>query len=1027
MSLADSYGDDGDTNVYEHIARNLGMGRTIPPLHRDDLYRCFRHACQTQGLALPPRRSASSRMVDDYLFQAGVSRNQLPRLAQAFLRAEKMFGLPQSDDTRQVDDWEDRAVEFAPPGMTVLRRIVKEDPTGFHATAFVNLRRATHVSAASAFESSFHDAIQDPANSERGSVSADQRPSLEFNDGELRLSVHPGANALDVSVQHHVHRLSGGRNLALPLPWPSGIEWRSHHSIGDSPEWKMFPIFSGPNRILVFDGDSGRLKCELNPARPSERNPPAGLICLLAQSPFQANGEQSHQLGDSEFVLYCEVYTELKIQIDNLEFNFDVDPRLRLQVDGARIIRNQDAWLLAQPTAVWVCGEMGTASAALEVRVKHSALEDTLRVPVRMAPDGNAIAQLSLPDSGEFDMARVSLHVQGQERALYSHKFWFWPGLKQILNERLFDAASIPENLSEENLSHIARNSRGYLTLLEDEAYLKAQLSFRVNRRIARFDFLPPGESISVRRSDGSERPLRKGTSLTVRDDYASSLIVRCSDPLSAIDLKGRVIPKAFGKIGYWRVSFATLTEDGSHNRVRLLRSGHHDAAIDLVSIVPETEPKSFDAREIGPRQIVKASFARPVDAIRIDAENLISGKNIRFEITLGQLLVDAHYLPPAKAWRTSEDGKFVRIELDGDNYSDGVWFVELAIREEGREEWMPLINSDGESYAFCVAPESYRFNLGPKYVTEWRPEGAADIFVRLSRVIGIPIANECREGVNDLLLEAWRSLGESLSNGSSADQASLLNACAIPPSAHARESWLPRHHPLEVAPKLFAAPAEEFGRLASSELVGYDAFEAVGLAGITESLDDARDLLDISPAFVAAFSNAATTETAANVDPGKFEFPKYRSLAELIDDDGLLSKRCHRRFCERMADRFATAAKSGPLLSPPHPDSHLMGKAMATVSRFSPHPTDSLAVPQELAEEFPPIADIPRLISALAHASRNGRVDQFWNKLASYTTRSPEGVRKDVGFVLRIAPELLAFYLLFWELVERNKGECPT
>ncbi len=970
-------------------------------------------------------------MVDDYLFQAGVSRNQLPRLAQAFLRAERIFGLPQHDDTHQVDDWEDRAVEFAPPGMTVLRRIVKEDPTGFHATAFVNLRRAPHVSAASDFESAFHKAIQyaiqDPSDSVRGSVSADQEPSLEFNDGELRAAVPPGANALDVRVQHRVHRLSSGRNLALPLPWPSEIEWLSHRSGDSSPEWKTVPIFSDSNRILVFDGDSGLLKCEVNPERPSERNAPAGLICLLAQSLFQANGEQSHKLGDSAFVLYCEVSTELKIQISDLEFSVDVDPRLRLQVDGVRIIRNQQAWLVAKPTAVRVCGEMGTTSADLEVRVTHSALAGTLRVPVRKAPDGTTIAQLSLPESGEFDMARVSLHVQGQERALYRHKFWFWPGLKQVFNGRLFDSASIPENLSEENLSHIGRNSGGCLAMLEDQAYLKAQISFRVNRRIVRFYFPPPGESISVRRSDGSERPLQKGTSLTVRDDYGTSLIVRCSDPMAAIDLKGRLIPQAFGKIGSWCVSFATLTQDGSHNRVRLLRNGRHDAAIDLVSIVPETEPKSFDAKRIGPRQIVEASFANPLDAIRIAAENLISGKKLQFEIALGQLLVDAHYLPPAKAWRISEDGKIVRIELDGNNYCDGVWFVELAIREAGREDWMPLINADGESYAFCVAPESYEVNLAPEYVTEWRPEGAADIFVRLSRVIGIPIADECRNSVNDLLLSAWRNLGESLANGSSADQTSLLKACAISPSAHARESWLPRHHPIEVAPKLFSAPAVEFGQLASSELVGYDAFEAVGLAGITESLDDARDLLDISPAFVAAFSNANTAETAVDVDPGEFDFHRYLNLAEFIDDDGLLSKRCHRRFCERMADRYANVAMVSSLLSQPHPDSRLMGKAMATVSRFNPHPTDSLDVPQELAEEFPLIADIPCLLSALAHASRNGRVAQFWNKLASYTTRSPEGVRKDVGLVLRIAPELLAFYLLFWELVERNKGECPT
>ena len=1027
MSLADSYGGDGDSKVYEHIARRLGIGETIPLHHRNKLHLCFRRACQSQGLSLPAKGSESGRMVDDYLFQAGVSRNQLPWLAQAFLRAEGMYGLPQGDDTRQVDDWEDRAVDFAPIGLKVLRRIVKEDPTGFHATTFVSLRRDADSPGASAFDSAFSGAVRDQLISDRESVSSDQPPSLEFNGGELQLAVPSGANALEVRVQCRIHRLSGGRNLALPLPWPSDLEWRSHHNGGSSPQWQTFPIFSGPSRILVFDGDSGRRKCELNPERPAERNAPAGLICLLAQRPFQANGEQSHQLGDRASVLYCEVSSALKIEIDNLEFDIGVDPRLRLQVDGVRIIRNQHAWLLAKPTAVQVCGETGSTSADLEVQVKHSALEETLRVPVQSVSDGTAIARFSLPGSGEFDMARVSLHVQGQERALYRHKFWFWPGLDQLLDHRLFDAASIPNNLSAENLSHISLNSDGCLALVEDEAYLRAQLSFRVNRRIIRFCFPPPGESISVRKSDGSERPLQKGASLTVRDDYASSLIVRYSDPMAAIDLKGRLITEAFGKIGYWCVSFAALIEDGAHHRVRLLRNGQQDSAIDLVRIVPETEPISFDAIRIGSRQIVEASFARPVDAIRIDAENLITGGKLEFETFLDKLLVGAHYPPPLQASRISEDGTNVKIELDGNNYRDGVWFVELAIREEGREDWMPLINVDGELYAFCVTPESYRVNLDPEYVAEWLPEGAAEIFVRLSRVIGIPIASECRGSVNDLLLHAWRRLGESLANGSSSDQASLLKACAIPPSVHARESWLPRHHPLEIAPKLFAAPAEEFGQLASSELDGYDEFEAVGLAGITESLDDARDLLDISPAFLAAFSNAATTNTTADMDPGEFDFAKYHQFAKFLDDDRLLSMRCHRRFCERIADRYAITAMDGPSAGPPHPDAHSMGKAMAAVRHFKSHSTHSLDVPPELAEEFPSIADTPRLISALAQASRDGRVDQFWNEVASYTSRSQEQVRKDVGLVLRIAPELLAFYLLLWELVERTRRGCPT
>ena len=86
-SLAESYGDAGDKQVYGLIARRLRIGKTIPLHQRHALRDRFRHCCLAMGLALPPR--TSGRMVDDYLFQAGVSHSQLPMLALAFRRAEK--------------------------------------------------------------------------------------------------------------------------------------------------------------------------------------------------------------------------------------------------------------------------------------------------------------------------------------------------------------------------------------------------------------------------------------------------------------------------------------------------------------------------------------------------------------------------------------------------------------------------------------------------------------------------------------------------------------------------------------------------------------------------------------------------------------------------------------------------------------------------------------------------------------------------------------------------------------------------
>ena len=1026
-SLAESYGGDVGTSIYMHIARCLGVGENIPLHHRASLNRGFRRACLSQGLALPPAESDANRMVDDYLFQAGVARNQLPSLALAFLRAEKMFGLPEADDTRDVDDWEDRAVDFAPPGLKVLRRIVKDDPTGFHATAFIHLRQRRDDGGlpSSEFAQAFQAAISDPSASTGSGRPSDHGPALEFSQGELRVALPPGANPLEVKIRDRLYRLRGGRSLDLPLPWPSIINWRSPRSTGSSTPWQPYAVFTGDDRIAVFDGDSGRRKCELNPHEPSKGHCPGGHICLVARSPFEANGEQSHQLGERAFVLYCDVSTQLEIRIAGLGFDVDVDPRLRLQIDGVRVVRNQNGWLLANAKAVQVFGDTDARLEDFEICVRHSALAETLRLPLTKSQDGAAIASLSLPESGDFDLARVSLHVKGQERALYRYKFWYWPSLERFVDARLFDASSIPSNLSEKSLSHIARNPDGNLALAEDDVYLRAQLGFRVNRRIARFDFPPPGASISVRKSDGTQRPLRKGTTLTVGGDYASTLIVRYADPEAAIDLKGNHIAKAFGKIGHWSVPFSTLAQDGVHDRVRLLPGDRRRSAIDLVKVVPETEPDAFNVMRIGARQVVEASFAKPVCALQVHAENVIDGEILQLEAALDSSQADTEILPPLRAWRRLEDRHQIRIELDGNNYGHGVWFVELMVREDGRHDYMPLVNANGESYGVCVAPESWTSSLDSDYASVWTSAEAVAIFARLSRIIGIPVAPACRPSMKLQLMPVWRTLGAILA--SSSGKASLLDACAIPPSVHARESWLPRHHPLEVAPDLLALPAEDFARLTSSEIEGYGIFEEVGLAGITESILDAMDLLDVSEAFLAAFQNASDPSFSKDSDPGPFDFAMYRACQQIIDDDKLLSKRCHRRFCERMADRWAVVAVDGTLAGKPHPDALKLGKAMLTVRRAGSNEVRALDVPEELVEEFPPIAEVPRMISALARASRAGNVDQFWDKATKAPGQHLEKTRADIGYVLRIAPELLGFYLILWELVERNSKGWRT
>lgn len=965
------------------------------------------------GLALPPQ----GRMVDAYLFQAGVSRNQLPALALAFLKAERLLGLPQSDDTREVDDWEDRAVGLAPEGNKVLRRIVREDPTGYHATTFIRLRRSSS-SPTPEFEAAFYDAIRCAKESPRGAGSRlHLGPTVEFVQGDLWLAIPRGANRLEVRIHGRIHPLSRGRRLALPLPWPSYIEWRRPSA--EDQAWRQLQLFADRRRILVFDADTGLRRGELDPALPNGQRVRAGQLCVLSQTAFRINEEPCHQLGAEAFVLFCDISREMILHQGDSRCEVAVEARLRLDMVGKRIARNRGGWLLAGPMSARVQGRSGGSSEALEVRVCHPALDDELQCRVQSACDGYLTADLDMPTTGDFGLAQASLHIRGQERALYQTKFWYWPGLERLAEGRVFVTTSIPNNLAEEQMAHIAWDRRGRLVVLEGEAYLRARLCFWVDRRLVRFSLPPPGASVSVRRADGTERPLRVGESIAVRNDYASSLIVRYSDPTAAIDLKGEVIPAAFGKTGSWCVSFAALKQEGEHNRVRLLFDTELRLGQDLVQVLPEAEPKSFWAERHDTHWFYDADFQRPIEAVRIEAENLIWGERLEADLTVGSQRNSTNDSPLATVSQTNNSNQ-LRITIDQSDYGNGIWFVGFHVREVGRQDWLPLINSSGESYATCVASRTYAHKLSSKNISLWCPEAKrAQAFLRLSRVIEMPIARPCRSGVVDLALDAWGRIGRSLDIRNPHDRARLLRACALPPAPHARESWIPVHHPVEVSPDLFAVPVEDIGELESSDASGYEEFELVGLAGLTESLQDAVDVLDVSTTFLIAFEKASALQRDPNACPGAFDFSKYclfaRTMKDILEDNKPLSVWHHDRACERMADRIVIASRD-------RFSSARLIKAATVVHHFARHRNEALSVPENLAEGFSLVEGAPHVIAALTKAWRIGDAERFWRDLASIVKWPTAKVRKHVGTVLRLAPELLAFYLLLWGLVERHQ-----
>ena len=83
---------------------------------------------------------------------------------------------------------------------------------------------------------------------------------------------------------------------------------------------------------------------------------------------------------------------------------------------------------------------------------------------------------------------------------------------------------------------------------------------------------------------------------------------------------------------------------------------------------------------------------------------------------------------------------------------------------------------------------------------------------------------------------------------------------------------------------------------------------------------------------------------------------------------------------------------------------------------------TKALKSPKSLSDELALIGFIAPALSAFARASRYHKSAAFWEEVARSTDRSKADITRSMGFLLQIAPEMFAFYLILWELIARSE-----
>ena len=1022
--LAENYRVSGTSSIYGPIAKAIGHeGEIHQPAHAG-LNAAFRRACRRLGLSLSARRPETSSFVDDYVLQAGVAQAQLPDLAAAFLSQEASRGPAPDHDTNLIKDWELGASHFVPEGLTRLRKILEHDDTGYHVTVFARLRRGEAVNGA--FAEVFNSAIttaEAQQSRERRPGSRRVPPDLIYLDSGLAVVAPPGSAGHVVRLGERDVRLLRGGSMAIIPPWPDRVHWRhADESASASFELQIMPKSSD---LIVFDAESGRWLTLVSSLSTGPGTIPGGDIVVAARVPFTLAAAEAFEVGPGCFMLYARTSGATMLEIEGHRRELVPWSRPRIEIEGERIARNGGSWLIASPETVTIFHECAENADELDLVLDHPALGERVRVRPEFKAEGMMSASIAevIPRSGLFGPLRLFLTLHGQERPMVRGRCWVWPGLERFRDRAVFEAPELPENFDRDASRHLAFDDAGYLMLPPDGEYLRACIAFRLeNGQLIPFELPRPGVGLSIRTPDGRARPIKIGTTLTIGDELASLLVIGCPGSTDGLDIRGTVEREPFGRLGERRIPFAALASGGAHDRICLLRSGRVDDSMLLVRIAPAADPVSFEVRQDVAGARVTARFHRLVDAVRVEVENLVSGALAEAEYALGRRPVSSRPDDLLRVSMVNDEQDYLRVEIDAKVLDYGVWITRLFVREDGREEWMPVINARGDVHALGLTS-----GLPPSAADVLDRPDAGLVFRRLTRALSECYADPCWPGISCSAEALWLVVGKGM--GKRLDgRRTLLEACGIAPPADASASWIPLHHPIELASDLFAAPAAQFAVLDGAEVDGMEQLGMLAAAAGCEMVRDARDRLQVGAAFFAAFENPVEAERDASIGLRGFDFARYLTIAESLESDpegGLwttsketLTLAHHSSCCARMVERIWTVAPEDSRLNRGRlPLAMRVARAASSVGW-----ADALEAPESLRTELALMETAPSFFSTVARHGRQGEIEPFWDELQRKTGLDLPRMLRMVGFLIRLGPELFAFYLMLWELVEMSR-----
>lgn len=1006
VALSEDYGDDGHA-VYRVLNQAFNVKIEDNEL-RHQISSSFRSICRKYGLCY----NGSERFVNDYLAQAGIARSQLHHVAKAFVFAERAFGPAPLDNTSALNSWEDDAVYCLPPGIRIPRMVLEVDETAHYAFLFSRYRQK--LPSRNAFEQLFFDEIAKAEISIAGGYHRTEtvpRPSLIWSQNGLALAIPKLEGRMSVSVAGEQRKLRGGQNWPLPTPWPSSVAW------GFQEHSDFIPVMSSDRHILAFDHETARLIGQIDSARDSEALLDAREVILAAAAPFTVDGEPAYEVGMGGFASHCALGSlPTTIHIASQTLRIRVKPKPRIWIESGSVAKGSKGYLLGQNSALGVeFGDLRESEFDLALSVGAREFIEPIAMP---APNCHAVFDFSSLDENFTELVpiRAELRLRDSNRALVRYKAWFWPGLREFRDGQIFDSDQVPINFSGDHSRHITRSRSGQLCLDMDAAYDKATLAFLVGHERVEFNLPRPGISLSYTDVEGHTFPLKIGESLILRDEEkGGSLSVRCPDGLAILNVRGRSEPEAFKRTATRVLSFADLLSPAPRDEISIEWADRRHAPIVLTRIVPAICPTHFSIKRGRGTHELKIEMQIDIDAIRFTLEDEI-GNREEYDYALAYRPVSNRPPPWLDAKLDTENTRRILITIDLGVFNADFSLASIMVRQAGTETFCPLRNLRGDNYAIVLTSFDDIDLETLAQTTDFRKR-----FTTLNSWMNQCFAQESWDHVGPRIQPRWMVLGQILADRPGGVPQLLLSAHQPSPAGSAR-SWVPLAHPLQIMPSLYECPAISFAPLATGTAEGSEHLALLAdTAGLT--IQEIHREIGLSPAFIGSFANVVQAQQS-NVNLQGFDFDQYKVLFHQFDTNPgarwfwqpgheLLGPAHYGATLGRMIDRFFEAG-----LEEEGSNDARIRAATALARAANQLHAKTLPLPQGIEESYAIFEFVPAFFSGFAQASRQRSTERYLQDIADNLGLDVRKVIGNASFLIRLAPELFAFYLLLWQLV---------